>query len=188
MYRTILALLGLSLINTCFADDFKYCARKGGYVRVGMTAAQVVAACGEPQSKLIKNTPVMQKVPMQQLFYNNLGTDTGFYGVWNMPVSTSNVGNGGSKMQVNIVDNKVLSISLDGNNTNALSMCQGQSIQVGDSGDDVRAACGTPRRVNETFIEVPIPSKTKPEIWVYTDAYQPTLSLTFVDGKLQSLE
>ena len=69
-----------------------------------------------------------------------------------------------------------------------MSICQGMSVQIGEDVDKVYSSCGTPSAVNETFINQPVPSATKPEVWIYqVDKFQPPISLTFVNGELQSI-
>lgn len=189
-----LALCSLSF--TAFADASLYCPQNHAYINVGMSADQVVAACGQPAAVQESDQPLMQKVPMQQLIFNNLSsndsdfsgslnipTNSAFYGVWNIPTGYSGV-----QVQVDIVDNKVKNININGGGSNALSLCSGANIQVGDPASKVYGACGSPNITNNSFINVPILSKTKPQIWIYKpDPYQPSFSLTFIDGKLQSI-
>lgn len=175
----VFSLLPFSLV----ADQSLYCPQNHGYINVGMTSAQVISACGQPISKQDSNQPLLQKIPVQQLIYNNKGTGSGFYGVWNVPT-----GNGGAQLEVDVVNNKVKSIKLNGGDTNAMSICGGRSIQAGDPVGKVYGACGSPSLVNNTFINQMVPTPQKPQIWIYQPGqYQPTVSLTFIDGKLQSI-
>ncbi|RAP38674.1 hypothetical protein B1207_01995 [Legionella quinlivanii] len=179
-----------------WAADSVYCPQNHGYINVGMTQDQVIAACGQPLSQQNSNKPLMQKIPAQQLYYNNEGAPTAFYGVWKLPIGNSNYGSapfqgtaGGVQLQVDVVNNQVHDIVLNGNSTNAFSICGGTSIQAGDPVGKVYGACGSPSIVNNTFIEVPVQSQTKPQIWTYQPSqYGPPMSLTFVDGKLQSID
>lgn len=178
-----LGMVSLVASWSLFADQSYYCPQNHAYINVGMTADQVVAACGEPTSQQQSNKPFEQKVPVQQLFFNNVGTSTAFYGVWNIQT-----GNGGAQLQVDVVDNKVKAIKLNGSDSNAMSICGGRPIQVGDPVGRVYGACGTPSASNNTYTMVPIQSGAKPIIWTYQPGqYQPSVSLTFVNGKLQSI-
>lgn len=183
-----ITVLSMTTVSIGYADNTVFCPQKNNYISIGMTPQQVLANCGEPQSKQTSNTPVMVKVAVQQLIFNNQGTDRGFYGVWSMPISNNASGNGGSRLMVNIIDNKIDSINLNGSNSNAFSLCGNRSIQVGDPASVVQMACGSPRQINQTFVMKPIMSRTKPEIWTYQQSsYLPSMTLTFVDGKLQSI-
>lgn len=198
MNKSALAIAGiLSLPITAWSDQSLFCPQRNGYINTGMSQDQVIGACGQPLSKQESNSPIMQKVPMQQVIYNNVGQKTAFYGVWAIPIGQTNPPNpqpfgnnngGGAQMQVNIVNNKVYSMTLNGGDTNAFSICGGRNIQVGDPAGAVYGACGAPSLVNQTFINVPIQSEKPAEIWTYKPgAYQPAFRLTFIDGKLQSI-
>lgn len=176
--------LGLFLSLNLYADDSRYCPQNHGYINVGMTADEVISACGQPSTKQESNKPAMQKVPVQQLIYNNMGTSSAFYGVWNIPTGTS-----GAQLEVDIVNQKVKSISLNSSDTKAASICQGANIQEGDPVQKVYYSCGTPTIVNNSYIEEIIPTADKPQIWVYQPGeYQPPITLTFINGRLQSIE
>lgn len=174
----------LSLTLNTFAANTMYCPQHSGYINVGMSIDQVVAACGQPISKQQSNTPVMQKVPVLQLMYNNEGSPTAFYGTWNLPVGNT----GGAQLEVDVINNKVSGVKLNGSATNAFSICGSTLIQIGDPVGRVYGACGNPSLVNNTFINQAIQSNERPEIWIYqVDPYQPSYSLTFANGKLQSI-
>ncbi|KTC77047.1 DUF2845 domain-containing protein [Legionella brunensis] len=175
----------LSLSLNAFAQSQMYCPQNHGYINLGMTPDQVISACGQPLSKQQSNTPVMQKVPVMQLLYNNQGSQSAFYGVWSLPVGT----NSGAQLEIDIVDNKVSAVRINGSNTNAFSICGGSMVQIGDPVNKVYGSCGNPSLVNNTFINQPIQSNQKPEIWTYqTNQYQTPFNLTFVNGKLQSID
>ncbi|KGP63388.1 hypothetical protein EP47_02235 [Legionella norrlandica] len=197
MKSTLFTSLALLLVPfSLMGDQSLYCPQNHAYINVGMSMDQVIAACGEPLSKQDSNQPLLQKIPVQQLIYNNLGstdglysgslnvpTGTAFYGVWNIPTGSS-----GIQLEVDILNNKVQALKVNGGDTNAFSLCGDTSIQVGDPASKVYGACGSPNLVNNTYINQPVPTATKPQIWVYQPGpYQPAFSLTFVDGKLQSI-
>lgn len=166
-----------------WADDAFFCPQNHGYIKIGMSPQEVMAACGQPVAKEESNKPVLQKIPVTQLMFNNKGTDSAFYGVWNIPT-----GSGGTSLQVDIVDKKVKSVKVNNQDSNAFSICQGTSIQVGDPVGKVYNNCGSPTLVNSTFINQVVPTAKKPEVWIYElSPYQPPVSLTFVNGKLQSI-
>lgn len=176
-----------------------YCPQNHGYINIGMTQDQVVAACGQPLSKQQSSQPVTQKIPVKQLLYNNQGATKAFYGVWALPMGNSSQGlqpfggsggpDGGAQLQVNIINDKVSSVTLNGSSTNGFSICNSTQINIGDPANKVYGACGSPTLINNSYINQAIPSATKPEIWVYQPGqYQSPVSLTFVDGKLQSID
>lgn len=189
-YQFLLICLLWTCSTLSFAVDMVYCPQKQGYIKLGMSAAEVVQACGEPMTKQDVDEPVTEKVPMTQLYYSTPSGDNEvvdsfrpIYDTWSLPEGTLSV-----MMEVDIINDKVSSIRINGDNTNALSICDGQSIAIGDNAMKVYQSCGTPQTVNQTFIEQPIPSNSQPQVWIYqVDPYQPPISLTIVDGKLQSI-
>lgn len=175
----ILFVLPFSLI----ADQSIYCPQNHAYINLGMTVDQVIAACGQPLSQQESNQPILQKIPVQQLIYNNQGADTAFYGVWTTPT-----GNGGAQLEVDIVNNKVQSIKINGSDSNSFSICGGTNIEAGDPVGKVYSACGSPSVVNNTYINQVVNTTQKPQVWVYQPGqYQQSVTLTFVNGKLQSI-
>lgn len=179
--------VGLALVIlpfSLFADTQSfYCPQNHGYINVGMSMDQVISACGQPLSKQDSNQPLTQKVPVMQLIYNNKGASTAFYGVWNLSTGTS-----GSQLEINIVDKKVKSIRLNSSDSNAVSICGGNSIQAGDPVEKVYYSCGSPSITNNTYINEVVPTTEKPQVWLYQPGeYQSSVTLTFVDGKLQSI-
>lgn len=187
MTSRLVLLLGMATFSTYALADVQsyYCPQNHGYINIGMEPQQVVAACGEPLSRQDSNQAVVQKVPVKQLMYNNMGSSKVFYGVWSIPTGT----NSGAQLEVNIVDNKVKSVNVNGSSTNAFSLCNGTNIQIGDSVSKVYGSCGNPSVVNNTFINQPVQSNQKPQIWIYQPGqYQSPITLTFINGKLQSID
>lgn len=187
MNRSQTSIAGLLLLScSAWSAQSLYCPQRSGYINVGMSQEQVIAACGQPLSKQDSNTPVMRRVPMLQLVYNNQGAPQVSYGNISINVATNN---SGAQLQVNVINNKVASIVMNGNATNAFSICGGANIAVGSPVSTVYNACGSPALTNQSFVYQAIPSVTKPQIWLYQPGqYQRTVSLTFVDGKLQSID
>ena len=168
-----------------------YCPQHSGYVSTGMTEEQVLSACGQPLSKQPSKATPKLKVPVKQLIYSTLnsgaiypGLNSAFYNQWSLPSGST-----GTSLEVDIIDNKVSGVLINGSSTNAMSICHGMSVQIGDNVTKVYNACGSPATVNNTFINQTIPSNSKPEVWIYqVNQYQPPISLTFINGKLQFIE
>ena len=175
---------------SCALGQQLYCPQHAAYIDVGMSAAEVISACGAPLAKQETDAPVMQQVPSQQLIYTTInagsvypGLDSAFYNQWSLPSGTSGVG-----LEINIINGKVNAVLIGGTNTNALSICHGISVQVGDSVAKIYSACGQPTMVNNSYVNEPIPSDKSPELWIYQfDQYQAPISLTFVNDTLQSI-
>ncbi len=172
------------LSSTLFADQAVYCPQNHAYIKIGMTPEQVIAACGQPLSRHPSNRPVTLQVQVQQLIYNSQGAQRAFYGVWSLPVGNEV----GAQLEVDVVNNKVSAIRINGSSSNAFSICGGTGIQAGDPVSKVYNACGNPSLVNNTVTYQAIPSNQKPELWLYQPTqYGPPMNLTFVNGTLQSI-
>ncbi len=179
----------LILPYTAMAADV-YCPQKSGHINVGMTEAQVIAACGDPIATKESNRPATQKVPLKQLIYTSLNRDArpectyDLYNIYSLPCGST-----GLTLKIDIINEKVVNVNIDGTGSNATSICGGVDIQLGANENDVYAACGSPNTVNETFLNQPIPSDKKPKVWLYQiDQYHKPITLTFVNGKLQSID
>jgi len=176
-----------------FAAGSLYCPQKQGYISVGMTTSQVMQLCGPPMAKQDSSEiQVAEKIPVTQLIYTTLNQGaiygysglTSYYNMWSLPS-----GSNGTSLRVSIVNDKVTAVNINGSGTNAMSICGGTSVQIGDDVNKVYSACGSPSLVNETYINQPISKRQNPEVWIYQpDQYQPTIHLTFISGKLQSIE
>ena len=201
MFKQLMAVVLLNgLTCAAFADpESVYCPQKAGYINVGMTQDQVIAACGTPISRQDSDKPAMQKVPVQQIYYNTEGQATAFYGVWAIPGGYGNYGSfqpfqannggGGVQLEVDISNGVVKAAKLNGADTNAFSVCNNTSITVGDPVGKVYNACGNPSLMNNTFINVQIKTNHKPQVWIYQmGQYQSPMTLTFVDGILFSIQ
>jgi hypothetical protein len=169
-----------------------YCPNGHGFIQAGMSQSDVLSACGQPNNKTLSSKPATEKVPVQQLIYTTLnptnqypGLTNAFYKQWSLPEGSNDTFN----LVVDVMENKITAIRLNGNNSNRMSMCTNSAFQVGDEVSKVYAACGSPETINATFKNVVIPSKNRPEVWTYqVDQYQPSFRLTFVNGRLESID
>ena len=188
---TALYITGFITTAACFAEQQPfYCPKNHGYVHIGMTEEQVLQSCGEPTSKEKSKHAAVEQVPVTQLVYSTLNPDPVYrgyeliYNTWSLPIGST-----GNTLEVDIIDNKISAIRFNGESTNASSVCSNRSFAVGDVADKVFSACGSPSMTNKTFVNRSVPSKTKPVTWTYyTDRYQPTFKLIFMDGKLRAIE
>ncbi|OGV27648.1 MAG: hypothetical protein A3F18_07670 [Legionellales bacterium RIFCSPHIGHO2_12_FULL_37_14] len=176
-------ILCLSLIlsaSVALAVPSIYCPTNHAYISVGMTKDQVISACGKPTRKEESKEPYKKKIPMMQLMYNSRGTQQAFYGVWTIPVGVTT----GSSLEVDVVDNKVYSVQVNGEQSKAFSICKGIPITKGEPVSNVYNACGNPSTLNNTYIEKVEPNAPYPETWYYTFPYQDSIRVTFVNDKL----
>ena len=172
------------------AAQSMYCPGNHSYINTGMTAAQVLSACGEPITKKQTNHPVVERIPVTQLIYTTLNQGAIYQGL--TPVYTMfslPSGSQGVSLSIDLINNKIQGMSINGASSNAATLCQGIPLQKGDDISQVYNACGSPSMVNNTYINRTVPNSSKPEVWIYqVDQYQPLFSLTFVNGQLQSIE
>lgn len=186
-YLILLAFAALPLAAN--ATDSMYCPQGQGYIKLGMTDSEVIDACGPPAMKRVSNDPVMENTPITQLIYSTLNQGsvypgwTNIYTMWSLPS-----GSNGINLQVDVMNGKVAAINLNGGDTKAMTVCGGKSVQIGDDVNKVYSACGSPQAVNDTYISTRVPKKQHPEVWIYQiNEYQSPFSLTFVNGKLKSI-
>ena len=172
------------------ADNSFYCPGNHAYINLGMSISDVVSACGQPSDKQQSTQPAMVRVPVTQLIYTTLDSGAVYdglnstYQMWSLPS-----GSKGVTLQVNIMDNKVTAVNINGSSNNASTVCSGNTVQIGDLVDSVYSACGAPTTINQTYLNQAVPGKAKPEIWTYgNDPYQPPFHLTFLNGILQSID
>jgi hypothetical protein len=180
MMLCILVTMGHALAG----ESSVYCPQNHGYVSLGMTQDEVMSICGTPTQKQKSNAPLMQKLPMTQLMYNNEGTPKAFYGVWSLSVGVTT----GANLEVDIVNNKVYAVILGGESSKAFSICGGKAIVKGDPVSKVYAACGNPSAINDSYVTTAVTETAFPEIWLYEMAYQKSIRLTFLKGKLESID
>ena len=191
LFKNIFLLSLLFIASPIFAEQQPfYCPQNHGYVRIGMTESEVLAACGQPTSKEKSKQAAVEQIPVTQLIYTTLNPDPVYrgyklvYRMWSLPI-----GSQGSRLEIDIINKKISAIRFNGENTNASSVCDNRSFAVGDLADTVFTACGNPSHVNKTFVNRKVQSKTKPVTWIYnTDPYQPTFRLIFLDGYLRAIE
>ena len=191
MNRIRLVMLSIALwpLTGALADQL-YCPAHSGYINTGMSEAQVVAACGKPLAKQSPSVPVTQRVQVKQLIYTALnqgsvypGLNSAFYTQWSLPSGTTGIG-----LTIEVVNDKVVNVSVNGDSTKAMSLCGQSSIQAGTPLSQVYSACGSPMMMNNTYVDQVIPSKAKPEVWMYQiNSYGAPVSLTFANGTLQSI-
>lgn len=175
-------LFNMLCLNLAQAQSL-YCPKNSQYIKPGMSTEQVIQACGQPLTKQKKRGYLSKRIPVTQYIYNSAGAKKSFYGTWQL-----SHGQDGVQVIVNVVDNKVKSISMEGSASNAFSLCGGNAISVGDPAAKL-SACGQASAINKTYINQPTGQNATSEAWVYQlNRYQPSVRLTFVNGKLQSID
>jgi hypothetical protein len=168
-----------------FADEPMYCPGRSKYINVGMTVAQLKDACGEPTAVQELDHPATKKVQVKQLMFNAIGSKTAFYGVWAVRSGVDT----GAQLEIDVIDTQIVAIKINDENVNATTLCQNQTITVKDPVFKAVNLCGNPSTSNMTYVNMPIPGSSKPQVWTYQSTpYQPTMTFTIVDGKVVSME
>lgn len=189
---TTAAVISIGIFPAIVSAGATYCPEGHSYIQVGMTESQVIAACGQPISKTKSNQQVTNQVPVTQLIYTSTIPNQPYPGIasttlapWSLPTGINNL----YSIQFNIENNKVKSILVNNSGTNAMNICDGNSVKIGDPESNVYATCGAPDQTNKTYINEPIPGNNNTEVWIYQiDQYQPSIRLTFVNGSLESID
>jgi hypothetical protein len=178
--------------TTASSDDSMYCPQNHAYISIGMNQAQVLSACGKPTKVKASGQAVVKQIPVTQVIYTTLNKGAVFFYPGIDPLYTMfslPSGSEGTTVEIDLIKNQITSIKINGSSNNALSVCKGGQIQIGDDLNKVYNACGPPSNINNTYINQPIPRSQHPEVWIYTvGEYQPGFTLTFVNGILQSIQ
>ena len=181
----------LSIFTTSVLANQVYCPSGHRFIQTGMTEGAVMSACGKPISMAESNDTPTARVPVTQLIYTSLnqgsvysGLNNAFYNQWSLPSGST-----GTSLQFDLRNNKVVAIKINGSESNATTLCGGRTVQRGDPPSAIYNACGSPGSTNQTYINQPIPTTTKPKVWIYQqDQYQPPIKLTFLNGQLMMIE
>ena len=159
-----------------------YCGKNSMFISPGMSQAQVIQACGEPQSKQKRNQQGSQQRPVTQMQFSIASQKkAGAYGAF--PISVGRR----STLDVTVANGKIVSLSLAGQSSQSISVCGSANIYVGGPSSAL-SACGSPNMTNKTFVNVSTGQSEKVEMWtIKPDQYTPGISLTFVNGVLKSI-
>lgn len=137
MNRSTFLLAGIcaSLTNACFAF---FCPSNFNQIDFGMTIDQVSQLCGKPAKQETKNQE--QDGPQEWVYYipQTVATDT------------TNTEQGTLKTSISFdKDGKAVNISVNGIGVGSSTICGG-AIALGQSRDDIKAACGEPSYINKS--------------------------------------
>ena len=151
-----------------------FCPGNFNLINIGDSIDRVAQACGKPDSQETKN--VSPNVPQQWDFYVPLSVGTG----------TAYQQQGTMKLTVVFdKDGKAINISVNGTGVGNTPIC-GNMIQLGQTQDQIKAACGTPGFVNK---QEPTDASGKPvqdKVVTYTYNSNPPVTMTFENGILKS--
>lgn len=170
-------LIMLLILSPSLSHAF-FCPTNFNQINLGDTLEQVKEQCGKPDKEEKKDAE--PSVPQEWNYYIPQTVAT----------STTTGEQGTLKTSLTFdKDGKAINISVNGIGVGASTIC-GKSIQLGDTRDAVKAACGEPSFINKqqtTSSESANKAEVK-KIVTYTYNSNPPVKLIFEDGKLLSKE
>lgn len=184
MNKILIAALIILTSSLGHAKNSFYCPQNHGYIKEGMSESQVLQACGKPTNKSSSKQPASRNIKVTSLVFNNVGSKNALRNGFSVTFGNE----GGTSLSVNIVDNKVSDMLVDGQTSTSTNICSGANIQVGDNATKVISSCGSPSVTNTSVRQVFLNGQQEVTNWSYVgNRAQPNFSLTFVNGKLQSI-
>lgn len=179
IYRPILTtLLLLPLTSYAF-----FCPTNFQQINYGYSPEKVLEICGRPDKQ--ESSEIKPEGPQEWNYYkaqpsqNPMATNTA--------IQTSNTNQGGTIKAQMAFDSqsKLVNINVNGVTAAITTLC-GVPIQLGDTREKVKAACGDPSIVHKSDATQNLPTK-KVIIFRYQST-TPPVTLTFEDGKLAKRE
>jgi hypothetical protein len=169
----------LILLVLIFSPTLSYaffCPTNFNQIDFGYTTDQVQQECGKPDKQETKDGDV----PVPQ--------EWSYFIPQTVALSANQNGQGTLKTTVTFdKSGKAINLSVNGLGVGASSIC-GKSIQLGDTLDAVKSACGEPSFINKQANPTsPTGSEQPPKkITTFTYNTNPSVILTFENGKLTS--
>lgn len=164
-----------------------YCSSRAGhgFINTGDSMQQVQQACGKPTSQNESTQQQQQHSSVQYWIYENIqhqqSTKLGIVSRDSDVIRTA------PSTVYEIKNGKVNSITEDSKATSSTESCQGRTISVGDSSDNVIAACGKPETTSVQMQKEPA-SNNQVSTWTYDRGnYSTPIILQFKDGKLSNV-
>lgn len=147
-----------------------FCPTNFNQIQEGDSIEQVQALCGKPD----KQETVEKKAEGPQ--------EWSYFVPQTVGMSSMNPAQGTLKTQVTFDSSgKAINISVNGIGVGSTAIC-GSMIQLGDSSERIKSACGTPVLVNK---QSPEENKEQPtKITSFTYGTTPPVTLMFENGKL----
>jgi len=165
IFTTITTLL---LSPPCFAI---FCPTNFNSIDVGDTIDRAQQACGKPDGQRTYNAE--ENTPQEWSYFLSQA----------VPASIGMTSQGTLKTSVAFDEKGVVNISVNGIGVSTTAIC-GSTVQLGDSKEKVKAACGDPSFINKSNVS---PSSTPPKppskITEFFYSTTPPTILVFVDGK-----
>lgn len=172
MSHTALKLINICIISLAPTLSYAFfCPNNFNQIDFGFTTEQVIAQCGKPDKEESKD--VTPEGPQEWNYY--------------IPQTVATTGinqqkQGTLKTQMTFdSEGKAINISVNGIGVGSTTIC-GVPVQLGDTRDQIKSACGDPTLVNNQFTSQNAPKPKKVSIYTYNS--NPPGVLTFEDGIL----
>ena len=149
-----------------------FCPTNFAQINVGDSIEAVTQQCGKPSKQETKE--VKPEVPQEWNYFISRAPSPG---------STTTNTQGTLKLQIVFDANgKVINMSVNGLSSGQTAIC-GNSIQVGDMLEKIKATCGSPTMINKQDESLNTTPPKKITTFTYNTTPEST-TLTFEDGKL----
>lgn len=155
-----------------------FCPTNFNQIDFGNSPEQVAAQCGKPDKEEKKE--VDPDVPQEWSYFVPQTVAMG--------PNPSQQGQGSLKTSITFdKDGKAINLSVNGIGVGASTVC-GSNIQLGDTRDAIKAACGEPSFINkqQTNASNAANKAEAKKVVIYTYNVNPPVTLTFEDGVLKS--
>ena len=175
--KAYLYLIPLLLTPLAAQAASSFCPNNFSIIRPGDTMASVIEQCGKPDKQ-----ETVEKKPEGPQEWSYFVPQT-------VSANTANAMQGTLKTQIAFDNNgKAINISVNGIGVGATTICNGTNIQLGDSRETVKAACGDPTFVNKDSNASTLPDGNQPTVKITTFTYNtnPPVKLVFENGLLKS--
>lgn len=155
----------LFLLTTYATSSYAlFCPNNFNEINIGDSIEKVTQQCGKPSSEKSYESKINE--PQE----------------WNYYVQMVPGQQGSIKMTIAFANNKVINMSVNGVGLTQTEICGG-TIQLGDTQDQIKTACGKPVFVNKVDAYPGAPKPAKMTEFRYLGT--PTVTLTFENGKLK---
>lgn len=153
-----------------------FCPTNFSQITVGDTIEQVTKICGKPNKQETKE--VKPEGPQEWSYYVSqtvsMGNLTPAQGTLKTQVTFDNTG-------------KAINMSVNGVGVGATAIC-GTMIQLGDTMEKVKNACGEPSFINKQNANLPATQVPSTKVTTFFYNSTPPVKLIFKDGKLSERE
>jgi len=149
-----------------------FCPNTFNQIEIGDTIEQVEKQCGKPDSQTEKE--IKKPVPEE----------------WNYYIPQTVGGNSLTPMQGTLktsftfdASGKAINISVNGIGVGSTTIC-GSNVQLGDTRDTIKAACGSASIINKQLSENDTKDQAANKMIIFNYKSNPPTTLTFENGKL----